>query len=60
VGGHTGTGTVGAVSFKSIGLDEDLHAYLVAHSGRPDPLVAELVATTRARRGRTKIPVIME
>jgi predicted O-methyltransferase YrrM len=37
------------VSFKSIGLDEDLHAYLVAHSGRPDPLVAELVATTRAR-----------
>jgi caffeoyl-CoA O-methyltransferase len=36
------------VSFKSIGLDEDLHAYLVAHSGRPDPLVAELVATTRA------------
>jgi hypothetical protein len=48
------------VSFKPIGLDQDLHAYLVAHNGRPDPLVAELVATTRARRGRTKIPVIME
>jgi caffeoyl-CoA O-methyltransferase len=36
------------VSFKSIGLSDDLHAYLVAHSGRPDPLVADLVARTRA------------
>jgi caffeoyl-CoA O-methyltransferase len=37
------------VSFKSIGLSEDLHRYLVAHNGRPDPLVDELVATTRSR-----------
>jgi caffeoyl-CoA O-methyltransferase len=35
------------VSFKSIGLSDDLHAYLVAHNGASDPLVAELMAETR-------------
>jgi caffeoyl-CoA O-methyltransferase len=35
------------VSFKSIGLSDELHAYLVAHTARPDPIVADLVAETR-------------
>lgn len=35
------------MSFKSIGLSDDLHAYLVAHNGRPDPLVGELIEETR-------------
>jgi caffeoyl-CoA O-methyltransferase len=35
------------MAFKSIGLNDDLHAYLVAHNGPADPLVAELVAETR-------------
>jgi caffeoyl-CoA O-methyltransferase len=36
------------MSFKSIGLSDDLHAYLVAHNGPADPLLAELTAETRA------------
>jgi predicted O-methyltransferase YrrM len=36
------------VSFKSIGLSDDLHAYLVAHNGPADPLVADLIAETRS------------
>lgn len=36
------------MSAKSIGLSEDLHAYLVAHTAMPDPVVAELIAETRA------------
>jgi caffeoyl-CoA O-methyltransferase len=36
------------VSFKSIGLSDELHSYLVAHNGPVDPLVADLVAETRA------------
>jgi len=36
------------VSFKSIGLSDDLHAYLVAHNPPPDPLVADLLAATPA------------
>jgi caffeoyl-CoA O-methyltransferase len=36
------------VSFKSIGLSDELHSYLVAHNGPADPLVAELVTETRA------------
>jgi caffeoyl-CoA O-methyltransferase len=36
------------VSLKSIGLSDDLHAYLVAHNPPADPLVAELLAETRA------------
>jgi caffeoyl-CoA O-methyltransferase len=36
------------VSLKSIGLSDDLHAYLVAHNGPPDPVVAELMAETQA------------
>ena len=35
------------MSFKSIGLSEELHAYLVDHNPPPDPLVAELLAETR-------------
>jgi predicted O-methyltransferase YrrM len=35
------------MSSKSIGLSEDLHAYLLAHCGRPDPLRDEMVAYTR-------------
>src|SRR5215467_1761811 len=33
---------------KTIGLSEELHAYVVAHSAAPDPLVAELIAETQA------------
>jgi caffeoyl-CoA O-methyltransferase len=36
------------MSFKSIGLSDDLHAYLNAHNGPADPLVAELIAETHA------------
>ena len=45
VGGWT---TVDYVSFKSIGLSDDLHAYLIAHNPPADPLVTELLAETRA------------
>lgn len=34
------------MSLKSIGLSDELHAYLVAHSGPPDPLVEQLRAET--------------
>jgi caffeoyl-CoA O-methyltransferase len=36
------------MSFKSIGLSDELHAYLVAHNPPPDPVVSELVSRTRA------------
>ena len=36
------------MSFKSIGLSEELHAYLVSHNPPPDPLVAELQRETHA------------
>jgi caffeoyl-CoA O-methyltransferase len=36
------------MSFKTIGLSEDLHAYVVAHGAEPDAIVADLVAETRA------------
>ncbi len=36
------------MSFKSIGLSEDLHAYLVAHNPPADPLVVELQEETQA------------
>ncbi len=45
MGGWT---TFDYVSFKSIGLSDDLHAYLVAHNPPADPLVTELLAETRA------------
>ncbi len=32
---------------KSIAMIDELHAYLVAHSSAPDPLVADLIAETR-------------
>ncbi len=32
---------------KSIAMSDELHAYLVAHSSAPDPLVADLIAETR-------------
>jgi len=35
------------MSFKSIGLSDELHAYLVAHNPPADPLIAELTAETR-------------
>src|SRR5262249_6390389 len=41
------------MAFKSIGLSNDLHAYLVAHNGPHDPLVAELVAETQQVFGYT-------
>jgi caffeoyl-CoA O-methyltransferase len=31
------------MSFKSIGLSDELHAYLMAHNPAPDPLVTELM-----------------
>jgi caffeoyl-CoA O-methyltransferase len=37
------------MSFKSLGLSDELHRYLVAHNGSPDALVDELMAETRAR-----------
>jgi caffeoyl-CoA O-methyltransferase len=36
---------------KSIGLDSDLLAYVVAHSGGEDPVAAELAAVTRNEFG---------
>jgi caffeoyl-CoA O-methyltransferase len=36
------------VSYKSIGLSDELHAYLVAHNGAADPIVADLVERTRS------------
>jgi caffeoyl-CoA O-methyltransferase len=36
------------MSFKSIGLSDELHAYLLAHNPAPDALVADLTARTRA------------
>src|SRR5215471_15042153 len=41
------------MAFKSIGLSDDLHAYLVAHNGPADALVNELVAETREVFGHT-------
>jgi caffeoyl-CoA O-methyltransferase len=35
------------MAFKSIGLSDDLHAYLVAHNGPVDPLISELIEQTR-------------
>jgi caffeoyl-CoA O-methyltransferase len=37
------------MSFKSIGLSDDLHAYLLAQNGPTDPLIADLLAETRER-----------
>jgi caffeoyl-CoA O-methyltransferase len=36
------------MSFKTIGLSKELHAYVVAHGAEPDAIVADLVAETRA------------
>ncbi len=36
------------MSFKSLGLSDDLHAYLVAHNPPPDAVVTALMARTRA------------
>jgi caffeoyl-CoA O-methyltransferase len=36
------------VSYKSIGLSDDLHRYLLAHNPPPDPVVADLIAETHA------------
>lgn len=36
------------MSYKSIGLSDDLHAYLVAHNPPADELIGDLLAETRA------------
>lgn len=36
------------MSFKSIGLSDELHAYMVAANGPTDPVIADLIARTRA------------
>ncbi|GAA1734588.1 O-methyltransferase [Luedemannella helvata] len=33
---------------KTLGLPDDLHAYVVAHGSAPDPLIADLIAETLA------------
>src|SRR5262245_245968 len=35
------------MSFKSIGLSDELHSYLLAHNPAPDAIVTELIARTR-------------
>jgi caffeoyl-CoA O-methyltransferase len=37
------------MSKRTIGLSDELHAYVVAHSAAPDPLVAELMAETQEK-----------
>jgi caffeoyl-CoA O-methyltransferase len=37
------------MSKKTIGLSDELHAYVVAHSVAPDPVVADLVAETQEK-----------
>lgn len=39
------------MSTKTIGLTDDLHAYIVAHGATPDPLTAELIDETRRALG---------
>jgi caffeoyl-CoA O-methyltransferase len=36
------------MAFKTIGLSDELHAYVIAHGATPDPIVAELVSETRS------------
>jgi caffeoyl-CoA O-methyltransferase len=36
------------MSLKTIGLSDELHAYVVAHCAKPDALIADLIAETRA------------
>ena len=36
------------MSLKTMGLSDELHAYVVAHSAAPDALITDLVAETRA------------
>jgi caffeoyl-CoA O-methyltransferase len=36
------------MAFKSIGLSDDLHAYLLAHNPAPDPVVTELIERTHS------------
>jgi caffeoyl-CoA O-methyltransferase len=43
------------MSKKTIGLSDELHAYVVAHSAAPDPLVAELIEETQ-----TKLPDVAQ
>jgi predicted O-methyltransferase YrrM len=37
------------MSLKSIGLSDELHAYVVAHGPAADPVVEDLIAETRSR-----------
>jgi caffeoyl-CoA O-methyltransferase len=41
------------MSFKSIGLSDELHAYLLAHNPAPDPIVTELIDRTHQVHGRS-------
>ena len=36
------------MSFKTLGLSDELQSYVVAHSAAPDALITDLVAETRA------------
>jgi caffeoyl-CoA O-methyltransferase len=36
------------MSFKTIGLSDELHAYVVSHGAKADGIVADLIAETRA------------
>src|SRR5262249_22487851 len=40
--------SVARMAFKSIGLSDDLHAYLLAHNPAPDPIVTALIEPTHS------------
>ena len=44
--------SVNRVSAKSIGLTDDLQAYLVTHSGKPDPVIRDLIEETQSTLSR--------
>jgi caffeoyl-CoA O-methyltransferase len=39
------------MSFKTIGISDELHAYVIAHGATPDPIAARLAAETRSALG---------
>jgi caffeoyl-CoA O-methyltransferase len=39
------------MAFKTIGISEELHAYVIAHGATPDPLTTRLAAETRSALG---------
>lgn len=49
------------MAFKTIGLSDELHEYVVAHGATPDPVVADLIAETRtALRDRASMQIAPE